>query len=142
MDFGTEISKIMPLILREVTRKQMRILAKDFLAIPHIIILDLLLEKGPCRMTELAKALGLTGPAITAIADKMLRLKLVKRERSSEDRRVVKVSILEKGEKTIRRINVERRDAANAIFSPLAKEERREYLSLLRKVYLNLRQKQ
>ena len=125
VDFGTEISKIMPLILREVTRNQMRILAKDFLSIPHIIILDLLLEKEPCRMTELAKALGLTMPAVTAIADKMVRLKLVKRERSSEDRRVVKVSILEKGEKTIKRITAERQDAANAIFSPLAKEERR-----------------
>lgn len=142
MDFGTEVSKIMPLLLREVTRKQMRILSKGFLAIPHIITLDLLLEKGPCKMSELARTLGLTMSAVTAIVDKMIRLKLIKRERSSEDRRVVNVNILDKGAKTIRRVSEERRDAANSIFSPLTKEDRNEYLRLLRKVYDNLRQRQ
>lgn len=132
----------MPLIIREVTKSQRSILTKGLVTIPQIVILDLLLEKSPCRMTELAKSLGFTRSAATAIVDKMIRLKLAKRERSSEDRRVVKVSILDKGEKTIRRINAERRDAANAIFSPLVKEERRQYLRLLRKIYLNLRQKQ
>ena len=142
MDFGREVSKIMPLIIREVTKGQRGILSKGLVTIPQIVILDLLLEKSPYRMTELAKRLGLTKSAATATVDKMTKVKLVKRERSEEDRRVVNVTILKKGEQTIRRVNEERQDAANSIFSPLTKEDKQQYLKLLRKVYTNLGQRQ
>lgn len=139
VDFGREISKIMPLIIREVTKKQMSIITKGLLTIPQFVILDLLVERDSCRMSELAKTLGFTMSAVTAIVDKMIKLKLVKRKRSSEDRRVVKVIILSKGGEAVGRVNEERRDAANRIFSPLTEEDRDEYLRLLRKVYNNLK---
>ena len=141
-DFGTEVSKILPLIMREVTKRQMSILSKGFLTIPQVVILDLLVERGPCRMSELARVLGFTMSAVTAIVDKMISLRLVKRERSSQDRRVVKVIILNKGKETAGRVSEERRDVANNIFSALTEEDRNEYLRLLRKVYDNLRQRQ
>lgn len=142
LHFGTEISKMMPLIIREVTKKQMSIITKGLLTVPQFVILDLLVERGPCRMSELAKTLGFTMSAVTAIVDKMIKLKLVKRERSSEDRRVVNVIILNKGGETVGRVNEERHDAANRIFSPLTEEDRDEYLRLLRKVYNNLKRRQ
>ncbi|MFC1480279.1 MarR family winged helix-turn-helix transcriptional regulator [Candidatus Omnitrophota bacterium] len=141
-DFGGEVSRILPLILREVTKKQMTIFSKGRLALPHVVILDLLAENGPCKMGDLAKTLHLTMSAVTGIVDRMIQLDLVKRERSREDRRVVRVSLLKKGEEAAKRVNEERRNTANDIFSPLTESERGEYLRILRKVYDNLRKKQ
>ena len=138
-DFGGEVAKILPLILRSVTQSHSTIFSKGTLAVPHVVILELLSEKGPCKMSELAKVLRLTMSAVTAIVDKMIALDLVKRERSLEDRRVVRVGLLKKGAEAAKRIGEERRKVANRIFSPLSEAEKREYLRLLRKVYNNLR---
>ncbi len=141
VDFGSEISSLLPLIIREVTRKQSTVIAKGNLTIPHIVILDLLRERPSCRMGDLAKALHLTMSAVTAIVDKMVKLNLVKRERSSEDRRVVRVALLKKGKETARRIYDERRKSADDMFSALTEPERQEYLKMLRKVCDGLRKK-
>lgn len=138
IDFGNEVAKILPSIIRSVTQGQSSILTEGNLSIPQMIILELLREKGPCKMNELAKALHLTMSAVTAIIDKMIKHDLVKRERSDEDRRVVNVILMKKGEETAKRIGEERRKTANQIFSPLSGSERKEYLRLLRKVYVNL----
>lgn len=139
IDFGTEFSKLQPLIMRELARRQMTIFSKETLTIPQVIILDLLLERGACRMGELARTLNFTMSAVTVIVDKMVKLKLVKRERSTLDRRVVKIILLNRGIKTAERINEERRNIANNIFSSFTEKDKREYLRLLRKVYNSLR---
>ena len=141
VDFGSEVSKMLPLILREVTRRQRTVFSKGNLALPHVVILDLLRELGPCKMGDLAKTLHLTMSAVTAIIDRMIKLKLVRRERSSEDRRIVRVTLLKKGAETARKVYEERRKTANDVFSVLTKSERREYLKLLGKVYDSLRKK-
>ncbi len=142
IDLGIEISKIHPIVMREVTKKQMTIFSKGFLTVPQVAILDLLDENGQCRMSELAKALGFTMSAVTAIIDKMIGLKLVKRERSSQDRRVVKVLMLEKGRETAGRIRKERINIANDLLSSLNKKDKEEYLRLSRKIYDHLIKKQ
>jgi DNA-binding MarR family transcriptional regulator len=141
-DFGTEISRILPLIMREFAKRQMTTFSKGFLTIPQLVILEVLAERGSCKMSELAMTLDFTMSAVTALVDKMIALKLVRRERSSEDRRVVKVFLLNKGKDTVRRVSEERRDIANNLFAVLSNNERDEYLRMLRKVYGYLRQKQ
>ena len=59
-DFGREVSRIHPLIMRKLAKEKMTIFTKGFLTIPQIVILDLLAEKGICRMSELAKALNVS----------------------------------------------------------------------------------
>jgi DNA-binding MarR family transcriptional regulator len=141
VDFGSEVSSLLPLIIREVTRRQSTVIAKGNLTIPHIVILDLLREGPSCRMGDLAKALHLTMSAATAIVDKMVKLNLIKRERSNEDRRVVRVGLLRKGQETAKRIYNERRKSADDMFSALTESERQEYLKMLRKVCASLRKK-
>lgn len=138
IDFGTEVSRIHPLIMRKLAKRQMSVFSKGLLTIPQIVILDLLAEKGSCKMNELARVLNFTMSAVTAIVDKMVKLKLVRREHSTEDRRVVRVTMLEKGREIVRRVSEERRDAANSIFAPLTEKDKKEYLRILRKVYDNL----
>jgi DNA-binding MarR family transcriptional regulator len=138
-NFGDEVAKIMPRILRSVTHSQMTAFFKGGITVPQIVILEILMETGPCKMSELAAALHLTMSAITNIVDKMIKLELVKRERSLEDRRVVRVVLRKKGQETAKKIREEMKNIANRIFSPLTEEEKKEYLRLLKKAYVNLR---
>ncbi|MEA3489292.1 MAG: MarR family transcriptional regulator [Candidatus Omnitrophota bacterium] len=137
-DFTVEMVKIMPVLLREVTRKHENQLTKLNLTVSHIVILDLLIEKTPCTMGEIAMSLGLTMSAVTGIIDKMIGIRLVKRERSTEDRRVVRVFLLQKGQNTVEHVRRLREDVISEMYSVLTDKERSEYLALLRKVYKNL----
>ncbi len=140
-NFTEELLKLMPVIHREVARMQETEFTRGNLAFSHIIVLDFLREKGPCRMSELAKALGLTMSAVTSIVDKMIASGLTKRERSRNDRRVVKVEMLAKGKKTVESVNKAWFRITDDIYSVLTDGEKREFLRMNRKVHDNLRNK-
>ena len=93
-------------------------------------------------MNDLAKTLNFTMSAVTAIVDKMIDMKLVKRERSSSDRRVVNVTMLNKGKECLIKIRHARSNCVNELFSTLTQQDKSEYIRILKKVYANLRQRQ
>ena len=124
VDFGAEVARILPAILREVARTQKSVLTKGNLAMSHIVVLELLKTRGSCTMGELAKALNFTMSAATGMVDKMIEMGLVKRERSEKDRRVGRVVLLKKGEKMAGRVNEARRKIANNIYSVLTQKEK------------------
>jgi DNA-binding MarR family transcriptional regulator len=138
-DFGSEMARMLPLLLRTITRRQESIFAKGKLTLPHVVILEILREKGPCKMGDLARTLNFTMSAVTSIVDKMVKLGLVKRERSRKDRRVVRVSLVKKGEETAKKVVNERKHMASEMFSVLTEAERKEYLRMFGKVYEHLR---
>ncbi|MBU0571609.1 MAG: MarR family transcriptional regulator [Candidatus Omnitrophica bacterium] len=141
-DFGSEMAGILPLLLREVVRKQDMIKLGKELSHDHVAIIDLLTEKGSSRMSRIAAALNLTMGAVTGIIDKMVANGLVKRERPGSDRRVVKVTLLKKGQEAARRINKMRRELTNELYASLSEKEKRTYVTLLKKVYTDIGQRQ
>lgn len=141
--FGEEMAKLLPLIMREYARSQhANIFSKISLTVPQILILEYLSEKRNCRMKDLAKTLNLTMSAVTAIVDKMIAFKLVRRERSDEDRRVVNVIMLERGREMLRKVSEAKCKCANELLAPLNQEDKKIYLKILKKVYSGLRQRQ
>jgi DNA-binding MarR family transcriptional regulator len=134
MDFGAEISRLLPFMLREVARRQKGAMTKENMTVSDIVMLEILEEKGSPTMGTLARDLGLTMSAATSIVDKMIEKGMVKRERSLEDRRVVRVSLLKKGEDTVRSIKVERKGMTDQMFKALTEEEKAEYLRLFSKI--------
>jgi|GEM_PF-692549 len=139
IDFGGEISRMQPVILREVSKKHVFTIIKAGLTFPQITILDFVKEKGECKMGDLADALNMTMSAVTGIVDKMIKLKLVKRRRSQKDRRIVRVAFLKKGRDMVSLMNKERREAINNLFSAFTDAEKMEYLRLVRKMYNDIR---
>ncbi|MGB2601094.1 MAG: MarR family transcriptional regulator [Candidatus Omnitrophota bacterium] len=138
-DFAKEMAKMLPTLMRAVTSKMEVLLTRENLAVSHIVVLDMLGEKGSCTMGELAQALNLSMGAVTGVVDKMIEMEIVERERSSEDRRVVKVGLVEKGKALVSDVNKMRIDATKELYSALTDEEREEYLRMIRKIYGNLR---
>ncbi|KJE49350.1 MULTISPECIES: MarR family winged helix-turn-helix transcriptional regulator [unclassified Acidiplasma] len=67
-------------------------------------ILKNLLERGPLPMIELANINMVTQGWITGVIDKLEKLGYVRRERSSEDRRIIKIQITNKGKDEYMRV--------------------------------------
>lgn len=140
-DFSGKVSKMLPAIIRETTRRQMSVFMKSSLTISQMVILDYLMENEICKMSDLAKVLNLTMSAVTAIVDKMIRTDLLKRERSNEDRRVVRIMLLKKGRELAVQVKKARSNSVKEMFSTLTDAEKREYLRILHKIYNNLKGK-
>lgn len=60
-------------------------------------VISLAHERGQCSQTELAGHLGVTGPTVVRIVDALEKKGLARRTRDGKDRRVVWVSLTEKG---------------------------------------------
>ena len=141
-NYEAEISKTAGAIHRELTNKLNKIFSKGKFAMSHIIVLELLYEKKHSIMTELAKSLNLTMSATTAIIDKMVEIRLVNRNRSEKDRRIVEVSLTKKGTTTATKVLNNRLEMVKEMFFVLTKSEKQQYLKLLRKVYSGIRERE
>ena len=141
-NYEAEISKTAGAIHRELSNKLNKIFSKGKITMSHIIVLELLYEKKHSIMTELAKSLNLTMSATTAIIDKMVEIRLVNRNRSEKDRRIVEVSLTKKGTTTTAKVLNNRLEMVKEMFFVLTKSEKQQYLKLLRKVYSGIREKE
>ena len=140
-NYEAEISKTAGAIHRELSNKFNKIFSKGKFAMSHIIVLELLYEKKHSTMTELAKSLNLTMSATTAIIDKMVEIRLVNRNRSEKDRRIVEVSLTKKGTTTTAKLLDSRLEMVKEMFFVLTKSEKQQYLKLLRKVYSGIKER-
>jgi len=138
-DFGAEVSKLMPMIMRTFARQEKSFLSQGDISLPQMVMLDILRDNGTSRMKELAAALNCSMSGVTALADKLISIGFIKREHSTLDRRVVNVTITAKGRTAIDRIDKQRVALTSRLFAPLSAEEQKTYLSILRKIMNGLK---
>lgn len=67
----------------------------------QVKLLRILVERGRCTMQELAKALGVAQPSVTAMIKRLLTQELVKRVQDEQDWRVVQVYLTERGQRAV-----------------------------------------
>ena len=82
-----------------------------------------LLSHGRMKMNDLTHSLCSTHGAATGLVDRLIRMELVSRERCLQDRRVVYVTITEKGIDVIARIKYKRHEIFKHLLSRLSPEE-------------------
>ncbi|PKL77020.1 MAG: hypothetical protein CVV27_07315 [Candidatus Melainabacteria bacterium HGW-Melainabacteria-1] len=97
---------------------------------PQFGLLCCLVHTGSQTMKELSERMDLTHGASTGLVDRLHKLGLVSRDRSSEDRRVVHVEITPEGQQLIQRIDQRRHAILRKIVSHLTPEERRLMLKI------------
>ena len=115
-----------------VTNRVGRTMSASGLTISQFGVLEALHHKGPlCQRDIAAKILTSTGN-ITLVIDNLEKQRLVKRERISEDRRYLTVSLTENGETLIRTVFS---DVESAIVTEMASltSEEQETLGMLSK---------
>lgn len=89
---------------------------------------------GASIMRELADNLRLHVSTMTGIVDKLAEKDLVSRERCDEDRRIVRVSLTEKGATAFRQEHEKRQNLSLTILHSLDTDEREAFLNLFAKV--------
>ncbi len=95
-------------------------------------------SEGPCIMRKIADKMRLAVSTITTIVDKLEAKGLVIRERSEEDRRIVKVSLTEKGQLVYQADLDSHLELSQAMLSTLNEDEQEILIVLLRKISRNL----
>ena len=136
-DIKPEVDRILEAILYLYTesRRLTKELAKSVLLTgPQLTVLKMLEGLGDLSLTELSERIRAQNSTVTGIIDRMERENLVVRARSTEDRRVVKIRLTEKGSRIAREVSVEPMEIFRGALDSLSAAEMRELLKILTKV--------
>ncbi len=98
-------------------------------------------QDGACTMSELAVKIRLTVSSATLIVDRLVEKGLIARERSEEDRRVVRVALTGEGAALYRVVEDTILGLGRAMLSVLEEAEQDELLALYRKINASLPRK-
>lgn len=133
---GDEILKALRRILRRVALHSRQLLKETGLTLPQVLCLRALgeMEGGQATQVELSRALQLTQPTVTGIIDRLERAGLVKRERSTADRRKIGVSLTAAGRERLHSLPTPLQEEFLARFVQLPAAERRSLLQGLTRV--------
>jgi DNA-binding MarR family transcriptional regulator len=101
---------------------------------PQLTVIKMLEGVGDLSLSELSERIRAQNSTVTGIIDRMERENLVVRARSTEDRRVVKIRLTEKGAKIARGIAVEPMEILRDALDSLSPAESRELFKVLTKL--------
>lgn len=104
----------------------------------EVRIIEILGKHGPLTMTDVAERAGLSVSTITFVMDNLVEKKLVKRERSEKDRRVVWVELMPDGRQIFDQVTEVHLSMVRGMLNSLNKEEQDMLISLFRKVALRI----
>ncbi len=93
------------------------------LSTPQLKVVLLLFVNGPCRMSVIASALGVSMATATGVVDRLVDRGIVVREGDPEDRRVVLCRLSNKGEKVIFGLTQLARNNAEMMFRSLSPQK-------------------
>ncbi|KJS68466.1 MAG: hypothetical protein JL50_05605 [Peptococcaceae bacterium BICA1-7] len=119
-------------------------LIKIELSVSRFELAALMLAERHDNITMSALAQGMSVPMSTAtgVVDRLVRKKLLKRDRSEEDRRIVTVALTEEGSELLEKVKKHLRLFFDRVKSLLTEEEFETGINLIRKIALGLRQDQ
>jgi DNA-binding MarR family transcriptional regulator len=93
--------------------------------------------QGPMSSAALARELAMDGGAMTRLLDRLEAKNLIQRERSTEDRRVVMVSLTEHGLTSMARAPAVLSQVSNEHLAGFTHEEFRSLISMLQRIVAN-----
>ncbi len=101
-------------------------------------VINMVGQYQPLMMREIAERAKLSITNTTGIVDKLVKRKYLRRDRSDEDRRIVRIFLTSEGEK-IYAMEIENyRRVSQAILDGLEEPEQQEMLRMMQKVAVHL----
>jgi DNA-binding MarR family transcriptional regulator len=138
-EFADKLSEVMPAIFREYMRSTPQTVRSSGITPPQFMILSSLDKNGESRMTDLARALGVSTAAVTGIVDRLVRDGCIVRRSDPKDRRIVKVGLTAKATRMVKEMMEHRKKLTMRIFGMISQREREEYLKILMHVREHLK---
>jgi len=94
--------------------------------------LVVLASRGPQRLVDLARALGVTPPTAGRMCDRLFRKGLIRRHRARADRREVLVSVTQAGREVVDQATAQRRELLDEILGRLPARQQAAVAAALR----------
>jgi len=93
LDESIEVARLFQEVMQLFKHNMSKLLEETGMSMPQGMVIGLLSKKKKMKITELSNELCLSNSTVSGIIDRLEKQKMVIRERSKEDRRVVYVSI-------------------------------------------------
>jgi DNA-binding MarR family transcriptional regulator len=106
----------------------------NYLSVPQLHAVLTIHRLANCTMSQLADELHMSRGSITQIIDKLIKLKLVKRKPSLEDRRVIFAELTAKGESVVELQKDSIREVCVQIFEKITAKEQEAFLDFFEKI--------
>jgi DNA-binding MarR family transcriptional regulator len=90
-------------------------------------------------MGDIANEFKISLPTATVLTDKLVKMKLIKRNKSANDRRIVNVTLTKKGKTLLKKAMKQRHIKINELLSYLPLKDRERLFEILNNLSLNFR---
>ena len=143
-DSRLEVDSIVETIIYLYTesRRLTKGMASQFgLTGPQLTVIKLLESFQDLSLSSLSERIRAQNSTVTGIIDRMEREGLVRRERSTTDRRVVHIRLSDKGQKLARQIQVEPMEIFRDALASLTQADLRDLLRIMNKLQKYVRSK-
>ena len=141
-DTKPEVDAIVETIIYLYTesRRLTKGMASEFgLTGPQLTVIKMLETFGDISLSSLSERIRAQNSTVTGIIDRMEREGLVRRERSTTDRRVVYIRLSDKGARLAREIAVEPMEIFRGALLGLSRDDVRDLLRILAKLQKRVR---
>ncbi|WP_068983911.1 MULTISPECIES: MarR family winged helix-turn-helix transcriptional regulator [Lysinibacillus] len=136
----TTVEKELRYIAAIVKQKGREIVSQYAITPPQFVALQWLEELGDITIGDLSNRLYLAFSTTTDLVDRMEKNELVKRVRDENDRRVVVVHLLEKGERIIQEVIEKRQQYLQEKLVGFNEQEVEQLSSFLEKLHVHMKQ--
>ncbi|MDF1506931.1 MarR family transcriptional regulator [Robertmurraya sp. DFI.2.37] len=123
LDIVAEIEKDLRYIAGIIKQKGREILSNYTITPPQFVALQWLFEEGDMTIGELSNKMYLAFSTTTDLVDRMEKNELVKRVKDPNDRRVVRIHLLEEGERIIDEVIKKRQAYLQEVLRNFSAEE-------------------
>lgn len=134
------VEKELRYIAAIVKQKGREIVSQYTITPPQFVALQWLEELGDITIGELSNRLYLAFSTTTDLVDRMEKNELVKRVRDENDRRVVVIHLLEKGERIIKEVIEKRQQYLQEMLVGFDAQETEQFSSYLQKLHEHMKQ--
>ena len=132
----------LPHLLNRVTREMVRKAEKEFrkrgLTVSTWRVLAVLADRGVCGFGELAKLTTIEPATLSRFVEALIRDRLIRRRRSTEDGRAVTITLTEKGEAAFGETLPWALDVQNRLTRNIAPQDVKRLKAMLKTIYANM----
>ncbi|MGU3470200.1 MarR family winged helix-turn-helix transcriptional regulator [Paenibacillus sp. D51F] len=108
------------------------------LGLTHVRILSLLSSEGPQKASVLADRLQITSGAVTGLADRLVELGYISRERGEQDRRVVLLDIEANGKQLLEQVSKTKQNLMYKLYEGMDGTDMEQMLRYFDRMIANL----
>lgn len=133
-DYVEKFEKLMPGFMKVFHSNDNNWLEELNITIAQCVVLQNLADNDNCKMSDLSESIGVTMGNITGMIDRIEKEDLVKRVADSEDRRIIRVQLTQKGNEVVKKIFNRKRKNLTSVLSKLSDSDRINLLKIMEKI--------